>query len=285
MKSLAVVVFNPFSGRYSRNRLKELESLVAQKGFRVESILNSFDSVRDAISMSPSVIIIAGGDGTINEVLNWTSESQIPLAIIPFGTTNVIARELSIPFDMPRAVEIALSGRVHDIALGRIYYSNKKRYFLMSVGIGFDGETVRNLNIKLKRFIGRGAYIFSAIKTLARWRPHALSIKTDKATITGYSVIVSNISRYAGDIIIAPDACIERPLLYMNLMRGGRKRDILRYAVSGLLGRHLRVKDILYMPIEWVEIEGFAHIQADGEYIGTTPAKIDIVPSGAKIVF
>jgi len=285
MKPLVVIVFNPFSGRYSSLRLKELESLVVKKGFRVESVLNSYNEVRDIISISPSLIIIAGGDGTINEVINWTSESPIPLAIVPFGTTNVIAQELSIPSDISAAVEIALSGRVHNIALGRIHYSGRKRYFVMSLGIGFDGETVRNLNIRLKRFIGKGAYIISAIKTLSRWRPQALKIKTDKTPITGYSVIFSNISRYAGNITIAPDADIETPLLYMYLMKGKRKTDILRYAVSGLLGRHLRLKDILYMPIEQVEVDGTAHIQADGEYIGTTPAIIDIVPSGAKMIF
>jgi len=285
MKPLVVIVFNPFSGRYSSLRLKELESLVVKKGFRVESVLNSYNEVRDIISISPSLIIIAGGDGTINEVINWTSESPIPLAIVPFGTTNVIAQELSIPSDISAAVEIALSGRVHNIALGRIHYSGRKRYFVMSLGIGFDGETVRNLNIRLKRFIGKGAYIISAIKTLSRWRPQALKIKTDKTLITGYSVIFSNISRYAGNITIAPDADIETPLLYMYLMKGKRKTDILRYAVSGLLGRHLRLKDILYMPIEQVEVDGTAHIQADGEYIGTTPAIIDIVPSGAKMIF
>jgi YegS/Rv2252/BmrU family lipid kinase len=285
MKPLVVIVFNPFSGRYSSLRLKELESLVVKKGFRVESVLNSYNEVRDIISISPSLIIIAGGDGTINEVINWTSESPIPLAIVPFGTTNVIAQELLIPSDISAAVEIALSGRVHNIALGRIHYSGRKRYFVMSLGIGFDGETVRNLNIRLKRFIGKGAYIISAIKTLSRWRPQALKIKTDKTPITGYSVIFSNISRYAGNITIAPDADIETPLLYMYLMKGKRKTDILRYAVSGLLGRHLRLKDILYMPIEQVEVDGTAHIQADGEYIGTTPAIIDIVPSGAKMIF
>jgi len=285
MKPLAVIVFNPFSGRYSPRRLKELESIIIKKGFRVESVLNSYNEVKGIISMSPSLIIIAGGDGTINEVINWTSESPIPLAIIPFGTTNVIAQELSIPSDIKASVEIALSGRVHNIALGRIHYSGKRRYFVMSLGIGFDGETVKNLNIKLKRLIGKGAYIISAIKTLAHWRPQALNIKTNKTSTIGYSVIVSNISRYAGNIAIAPDADIETPLLYLFLMKGKRKTDILRYLVSGLLGRHLRLKDILYMPIEWVEVDGTAHIQVDGEYIGTTPAMIDIVPSGAKMIF
>ena len=89
-------------------------------------------------------IIIASGDGTINEVINGIRNSQnrdlinTPVALVPLGTTNVLAKELGIPEKIEKAVDLALNGAAHKISLGRI----NGRCFSLMAGIGFDGETV-----------------------------------------------------------------------------------------------------------------------------------------------
>lgn len=287
MKSSIALIGNPVSGRSSKRLLREIFLLIksnvpSTKLFITEKPGDAERLSREALSLQPDLIVSAGGDGTCNEIINVIAGSSLPMAVIPLGTSNVLALELKIPFNLKDAVSKALTGTAHRVSLGHVQCEGKSRYFSLMAGVGYDANAVYGRG---KRLSGKTAYIFSGIKKLFSWSPDELSIVVDGNPFRGYSLIVSNLSRYGGDFRIAPDADIKKPVLYAFIMHGKRKLDILRYATGIMRGRHLKLKDITYMPATYIDIKGFARIQVDGDYIGRTPAVIEAMPDSLSLVY
>jgi len=257
---------------------------------------------------SELLIIAAGGDGTYNEVINGIACTDIPMAILPLGTTNVLAKELNMPDNIENALNIALRGKTQKVCLGRItlipvydpwevrslktaensntrHSSLLTRHFLLMAGIGYDGETVYGIKKGLKKYSGKGAYILSGLKTLMRWAPDKLTFTMNGKSCEGYSAIICKTSKYGGNFRIAPDADIKRNNLYAFIMHGKNRLDIFRYISGIITKRHLKFKDITYQQIKNMEITGNAHIQIDGDYFGMTPARIEIVPDALRLVY
>jgi len=241
------------------------------------------------LKASPSLVIAAGGDGTFNEVINGLAGSEIPMAILPLGTTNVLAKELGVPEVLEGAIEVALRGITRTVSLGKIVsthqLSSVTRYFVLMAGIGFDGEAVFMVNNILKKFSGKGAYIYSGIKTLVGFRPNELSLQIDGKNFSGYVAIVGKAAKYAGHYMITPDARLSDPFFYVCLFKSKNRLDILRYVFGIVTGRHLRFRDVEYIKATTVDIKGSAHVQIDGDYFGMTPVMVDIAPNILKLIF
>ncbi|MEW6161724.1 MAG: diacylglycerol kinase family protein [Nitrospirota bacterium] len=297
MKSLIVLIFNPTAKRASDKKIARAFHFLKSKGYKVEVLFteqkgDAESLAREAIKESPSMIIVAGGDGTFNEVINGIAGSEIPMAILPLGTTNVLAKELSVPEVVEDAMEVALSSAPRTVSLGRIVQSSAlsnservSRYFCLMAGIGFDGEAVFRTNETLKKISGKGAYIYSGIKTLSGFNPGELIFDIDGRTYSGYSAVISKAAKYGGNFKITPDAKLTNPLLYICLFKGKKRLDILRYVFGIIVGRHLRFRDVEYVKATTVEVKGNAHVQIDGDYFGKTPAKVEIVPNIVRLLF
>lgn len=289
-----IVIGNPASGRSSLRKLKKVLSLLKShdpdaKLFITEGAGDAERLSKEAVLNSPQLIISAGGDSTCNEVINGTANSDIPTAILPMGIANVLAKELGISMELKKSISQALNGSVHSVSLGKITFNNKSRYFSLMAGIGYDAEAVLgvmgSMKPEIRKLLGKSSYIISGIKKLFSWNPEELTINLNGKSYQCYSLIVCNSSRYAGNFMVAPDAHIEKPLLYAILMHGGRKIDIMRYTMAIIRERHLRLNDITYLPCSRIEITGSAGIQVDGDYIGRTPAHIDISPDAVRLVY
>src|SRR4030042_2645950 len=169
MKSSIVLISNPTAKRASDRKIAQASRYLMSKGYKVEVLFtekkgNAESLAREAIRELPSLIIAAGGDGTFNEVINSIAGSEIPMAILPLGTTNVLAKEIGIPENVEGAMEIAVTGTTKTISLGKIarsYHDNENnppippllkggeggfRYFVLMAGIGFGGEGVFGIN-------------------------------------------------------------------------------------------------------------------------------------------
>ncbi|TAL25661.1 MAG: diacylglycerol kinase family lipid kinase [Nitrospirae bacterium] len=309
MKQEIIIIGNPIAGRGAAGRIAKAVEILKSREFNVRLMLTNKQGDAELFSRDISqnsenpplppfakggrggiLIIAAGGDGTFNEVINGIAGSDIPMAILPLGTTNVLAKELGIPENVEKAVDIALSGKIQTVALGRITLSqttNNKlsRYFLLMAGIGFDGETVYRTENRIKRYSGKGAYVWSGLNTLLSWNPGELTFNMDGKLCKGYSAIICNASKYAGNFKVAPDAKISEPSLYVFVMQGKKRMNLVRY-VSGIIsGRHLKFCDITYQKAKRIEISGNAHIQIDGDYLGKTPAAIEIVPDTLRMIY
>jgi YegS/Rv2252/BmrU family lipid kinase len=300
MKSSIILIFNPIAKKATGRKIVRASYFLKSRGYNVEVLFteqkgHAENLAREAIEESPSLIIAAGGDGTFNEVINGIAGSEVPMALLPLGTTNVLAKELGIPKDIESALEAALKNTPKTVSLGKIsgIYENRftrhsslvTRYFVLMAGIGFDGEAVLGVNEVLKRFSGKGAYIYSGIKTLSRFKPNELFFNIDGKTYSGYTAIIGKAAKYGGNYSITPDARLPDPFLYVCLFKGKNHLDILRYVFGIVMGKHLRFKDVEYVKATTVEVKGNAHIQIDGDYFGKTPARVEIVPNIVRLIF
>ncbi len=286
------VIANPKAKRFSEKRLKNAIRILSKNGFDVEIKMTSFKGEAEAIAGDLSkkgcpLIIAAGGDGTFNEVINGIALTGTRMGILPMGTTNVLAKELGIDEDIEVAVRGIINGVEHMLSIGLISLQSPplQRYFCLMAGIGFDGEAVFECNNTLKRFLGKGAYILSALKTLIRFSPEPLNFSFDSQSLTGFSAIISKASKYGGHFRVTPDASLFKKDLYIYLMHGKKRFDILRYVSAIILGRHLRLSDITISRAEEIVIEGRAKVQIDGDYIGHTPALIRVIPDAIRMVY
>jgi diacylglycerol kinase (ATP) len=294
MKSLTVLISNPVAKKTTRRKIERAARFLRSRGYEIESLLTNRKGdaevfAREALTKSPSLIIAAGGDGTFNEVANGMVGSEVPLAIVPLGTTNVLAKEVGIPENLEGALEIAVSHTPKNISLGKIVFTRNSsliaRHFLLMAGVGFDGEAVHGMNETIKKISGKGAYLYSGFRTLAGFRPGRLTLTVDGKSYSGYSGIIGNAAKYGGNFRITPDARLTDPFFYVCLFEGKGRLDILRYVFGVTAGKHLGFRDVRYLKAEHVEINGDAHIQTDGDYLGKTPAEIEVVSDALKLVF
>ncbi|MDH4233432.1 MAG: diacylglycerol kinase family lipid kinase [Nitrospirota bacterium] len=295
MKSSIVLISNPAARSASINKFDSASAFLQEKGFHVKLLLTekSGDATHlaeEAVKEKPYAIVAAGGDGTINEVMNGMVKSDVPLALLPLGTTNVLAKELGIPEEMTAALTAAISKSPRAVSLGRIELNSDtdsaySRYFCLMAGIGFDGKTVSEVNPAIKRKSGKAAYILSGLKNLLHYAPNQLFYHIDGKEFTGFASVTGKSSRYGGNFKITPDADLADPVLYTCIFQGRKRSDLIRYVYRTVTGSLFKEKDIIYLKSNSVEVHGSAHIQIDGDYIGVTPATITVEKDALKIIY
>lgn len=295
MRSLIILISNPAARGASPKKFASASAFLREKGFDTEILLTekSGDATRlaeESVGKRPFAVMAAGGDGTINEVINGMAWSDVPLAILPLGTTNVLAKELGIPEDLKGAMDTAVSRQSRTVSLGRIELNPEtdsafSRYFCLMAGIGFDGAAVHGMNKAVKKKSGKAAYILSGLKNLLHYSPNQLFYNIDGKEYTGFSSITGKASKYGGNFKITPDADLADPFLYTCIFQGNRRRDLLRYVFKVITGRLSGEEDVVYLKSAGIEVLGTAHIQIDGDYLGLTPAKISVAKNALKIIY
>ncbi|MEJ2201631.1 MAG: diacylglycerol kinase family lipid kinase [Desulfuromonadaceae bacterium] len=219
------LIANPVAGGDALAKIRRVESCLAERGAQVETFLTSArgDAARAAVAAKAGGfdrLVVAGGDGTLNEVINGLVPSSIPLAFVPLGTTNVFALEVGIPVDVEAACRIALHGVPTSICLGR---ADEQRFLLMA-GIGFDAEVVHGVDLGLKRRWGKLAYAVSAWRRFWQNPPAAIElILEDGRKMTGFGAIIGNGRLYGGRFSLTPGASLTEDAFEVCLLsRGGR---------------------------------------------------------------
>ena len=167
----AILIYNPTSGGNRHRRFSEVEQaarILKDEGIATElapttARASATQMARDAVAQRRGMVIVCGGDGTINEVVNGMAGSQVPMALLPAGTANILAKELGIPWDIPHAARLIRGGTVRRIALGLVETLNGNhtehvppggRYFLCVAGAGPDGAIVNGVDEELKKRAG-----------------------------------------------------------------------------------------------------------------------------------
>lgn len=275
------VVFNPVAGR-RRSRLlaatlAELRKLgcsvaVAETAVKGDAEVFAANAHRDEYD----VIAVAGGDGTINEVVNGLGVDAPPLAVIPLGTANVLALELGFdecPAQLARAIALA---EAHPIRVGRV----NGRRFVMMIGVGFDAHVVAAVGPALKRRLGKGAYVLKSLTGFFRFPFRVYAVDIDGVRYRAASVIVSKGHYYAGPFVCAPDARLEAPFLHVCLFASEGPLAAMRYAIWLLLGRLPKRGDVAIVPAAEVRIdaESGEPVQGDGDILATGRVALDVDP-------
>ncbi|MCE5312264.1 MAG: hypothetical protein LLF86_03840 [Nitrospiraceae bacterium] len=297
----AFIIGNPAAGGTAINKINRAVSAARSKGVDAELLLTQgpLDAERFArqiaaeyskdSSDSEPIVIAAGGDGTYNEVANGLVHSNIPMAILPMGTTSVLALELGISFDIDSAVSTALGSSTIKVSPARITLADgKSRYFLLMAGAGIDGKTVYGVNKTLKKISGKAAYIISGISALLSGHELFSATLTDEngniSTMDCGALIASKVSYYAGRFRATPDAEITSRDIHVFAGRSSRRIDVARYVFGIASGRHLGFRDITCTKTAKLKITGTPYIQIDGDYLGRGPAVIETADDELSIV-
>ena len=231
------------------------------------------------------MVIVAGGDGTINEVINGIKKSKTTLAIIPFGSANVLALELGIPFNPEKAAELISKGKKISIDLGYAKTSQEGRYFSMMTGVGFDASVIDQISPKFKKKWGKFAYPIAGIKHLFKYKWHNINVK-HKSHSLGYLVLISNCKYYAGEYQIADKANITDGFLDLVVINRRNFWQIIKIVSSLMIGKANKFLEGEYYHTKnahvYCEQKMFVHV--DGELIGTAPVKVKVVPKALNVM-
>jgi YegS/Rv2252/BmrU family lipid kinase len=231
------------------------------------------------------LIIAAGGDGTINEVINGMANSKAILVIIPFGSTNVLACELGIPNDPKKAAELITEGKKIKMDLGYAETGNESKYFSMMLDVGPFAQVIKEMTPEFKKRWGRFAYPFGLIKLLFRYKWHKIYVK-HKVESVGYFVLIANIKYYGGEYEIADKANISDGLLDLVIINRKNLWDLIVLLFSfttGKLNKFLRKE---YYQIKEADIYSNHNmqIQVDGEVLGLAPLSVKIIPKALNVI-
>ncbi|HEX7002641.1 MAG TPA: diacylglycerol kinase family protein [Trueperaceae bacterium] len=287
------MIVNPAAGkRAAGENLATLEERLSEAGYRFEirETTGEGDALEWARQASDVDLVVAlGGDGTIMEVMSGLIDGKrgIPLAQIPAGTANLLARALGIPTDLDGAIDVALSGVVIEHDVGREEGSG--RYFAMVAGAGFDAQLMEDTPRALKNRMGFSAYLIAGLRNLFRLKRSyiLLQVDGDHHHFRAHTVMALNIAmieglKLPGAVEIDPhdgklDIAIVTPASLFGIL------EVALRLVSGRLSGYERLR---FMQARQLRIEANPplDVELDGEPLGTTPLTLTAVRNGARFV-
>lgn len=301
----AVIIYNPLAGGDRERRASQLErarDVLAQSGIRAELVPTTEPHEAGRIAVQAAhdgaqLIVACGGDGTLNETVNGMARdalaSQIPLAVLPAGTANVLAKELRIPRDIPRAAAMIPHGTVMRIAIGRVSQPDvprSDRYFVCVAGAGADAALVHSLDITVKHRVGILAYWLEGFKQLWRYKFPHFRVTTDGGRESSAALlVVGRTKHYGGPFQITRGANLFDDEFEIALFESRWAPSYLGYMPAAWLGmlpnlskvKFLKTRTLVCEPLD-AAAEVFA--QVDGEPTHRLPVKFEIVPDALALV-
>ncbi len=284
-----VLIKNPTSGiAWTKFRSKRL----------TEQLKDCFPSLKKVVTKGPGeatfiaqearekgadLVIVAGGDGTINEVMNGLVGSSTVLGILPFGTGNSLAREVGLSLRPIKALEALRHGQIHDAYLGQA----DGRHFGLMVGVGCDADAVRHVPYKMKRVFGRWSYVFSGLRSLFCYPFPYFNIRVDGKLFKATTVVVCKARYYASSFKVSPQASLKDPLLWVCVFMGKGFWRYLLYCFAVLFNYHTRLNDVVLVSAQKVSIESVPGLSAqmDGEFLHKVPSSINLAREKIKVLF
>ena len=239
-----------------------------------------------AVTEGYRVIVAAGGDGTINEVINGMGASGATLGVLPLGTVNVFAQELGIPRHVEAAWAVIENRRTRTIDLARAESNGVARYFMQLAGVGFDARAVRAASWELKKKIGPLSYIWAGLKTLSETHPRVEVSANGNSSVGGVAVLVGNGRFYGGRFALFPKARMDDGLLDVCVFEKCGYLDVLRYGHGILRGAHIDLGGVKYFQAERLvcTAPSATPFELDGEDAGDAPVTFSVVPRAVRVI-
>lgn len=280
-KPKILLVLNKESYNFSRLRSRDgIKALWELRNFgrvhieKTKYPLHATYIVKEHLEKGVDVVISAGGDGTLNEVVNGIVGHKVPLGIIPLGITNVFALELGLPMNPLKAVKVIIEGRLKEVDLGEA----NGRLFTMMTGVGLDGYVIHNLTHEFKKKYGAPSHIIEGIKSYRTYTPNPIKIIADGKDLgIGYEVIIANTSSYGGKFKISPVASVYDGYLDVVIFRNSGILKDARYFFSVIINRHLYLEDVNIYRAKEINLYGHnIYYHVDSEKGGTLPLTVKV---------
>ena len=290
MKTL--IVLNPDAGSVGNvdelvekvRRIKDSELCVTTKQGDAENFS------REAVDSGCDHIVAAGGDGTLNAVINGIGEriSDVSVGLIPLGTGNDFARSLNLPKDVDASIELIERRQTRQSDLVRVR-SDRTRYFVNLSGGGFSGIVDEKLTPEMKTTWGPLAYLrgaAEALPELCAYRTEMLLDDSEQMAMYLYNVILANGRYVAGGIPIAPEAVIDDGLLDIILIPERPAAQIALLMGQILLGEHLTNEALVFRRAAKLAVNSHPGMwfNVDGELVGNEPAVFEVMPRALRFV-
>lgn len=290
-----IVIRNPVAGRRNPALLRDTLAALATAGHEVvvHDTVGRGDAerlARDAEGGPTLRIVAAGGDGTINEVVNGlmlrNDDTPPMLGILPLGTANVLASELGLRIRTATVVAALTSALPTPVHIGRLRTAaGTVRHFSLMAGAGFDAKVVAGVDGDLKRRLGKGAYVWRSAVEMTRPVDAVYAVDIDGARHEAASVIVTRARLYGGPYPIAPDADLRNAGLTACLFERGGRYNVLRYGAALVRGRLPRTSGFRAVAATSVRIAPLVNghgrrepVQLDGDDAADLPVTVDVAP-------
>lgn len=286
------VIFNPAARGEKARRIQErIEALCGPDRVRVTRGPGEARALAElAVRDGAPVVVAAGGDGTINEVVNGIAGSGVTLGLLPTGTMNVFASELGLPSgDLCKCWEIILRGKARQIDLGQVVGYCEGHHgshaFVQMGGIGFDAQIVQETRWEFRKNFGPLSYLISGTQIAAR-RPPRLIIESGGKTTEGSFVLVGNGRFYGGPFVVFKEARIDDGRLDVLIFKNLGFLDIVRYLQAIIFGTHTDLGDVDYFQAAHLRVhtDEAVPVEVDGEVIGNAPAEFRLMPKGLRVL-
>jgi diacylglycerol kinase family enzyme len=295
-----LLIRNPTAGRRRRGLVDSVVRQVCAAGWTVDLVDTAAagDARRFAETCDAqryAVIAVAGGDGTINEVVNGLarrSGSAPPLAIVPLGTANVLAYELGLDLKAASIARTMISGRAVLVHPGEALGDGDPRCFSLMAGAGFDAKVVAGVSASFKRRFGKAAYVWRSLIEARRYRPVRYAVEVDGVRHEAASVIVTRGRHYAGPYVVAPRAALSEPLLHVCLFERWGRSHTFRFGLALLLGRLPRTggyrvvtgRDVRLSVLSDAGESRRQPVQIDGDDALTLPVSISVASGAVRLL-
>jgi diacylglycerol kinase (ATP) len=297
-RASTVFLVNPASENGATGRRwPELARRAAALGLSGPSLVSSGPGqlgglARQALGDGASLLVVVGGDGTVNEVANGLAGSEAEVAVIPRGTGWDFVRTYGIPRRLDDAVAVARDGAPRRIDLGRASYrtwsgDEAASYFANVASVGMSGAIAQRVNATTKALGGKVSYLWATLAVFARWQNTEVDVEVDGQARSGrmYDVVVANGRYFGGGMMICPEARPDDGLFDVLLIGDLTKRDLLLTLPKTYRGSHLPhpKAEVLRGAAVTVAAPAPLPLELDGEQPGTTPVRFEVVPSALRL--
>jgi YegS/Rv2252/BmrU family lipid kinase len=299
----ALLIHNPNAGNGGNTRRKlidEARRIFSSHGIEAELAEttgpgHAVEIARQAVVEKRQLVIACGGDGTLNEVVNGLANAQngdrVPMALLPGGTANILAKELELPWDIPRAAQRLIGAEVRDVALGLatpLEEPEKKRYFMSVAGAGPDGMIVYSVDLELKARVGILAYWWQGAREVLRYTFPRFRVRNGDQQLEATLVVVGRTKNYGGPFKITDQADLFEDQFEVMALTTQSGMRYLSYLPTLYMGNLRKEKDVHFWKAETLLCEPLdanpVYAQVDGEPLARLPIEFTIVPRALKLV-
>jgi len=270
------IFFNPASGSYSARRIRALSKAFEAQGATVIETICNADA--PAIAEHADHLCIAGGDGTVRDIVNAVARNgySTDLSNYPMGTINLLAREARYPADPTTFVQRLFSD---EPARSHFPVSIGEGLFVVCASVGPDSIAVAGISPRLKRLIGRGAYVAAIIPVLLRWPRRRIRLEVDGRAIDCEAFYLAKGRYFAGPWSFAPQAGVDRPTLHLVAFERMRRSDFAAFAWALFWRRPVeRLNGVTCLSCTDLSADSETPlpVQADGDIVAALPVTIKL---------